>query len=325
MRSRKEVVKLAQSWVGLNEKDGSYKKIIDIYNSQTGFPRGCKMKYSWAWCACTWSSLAIQLGYQDIMPIEISCYYLIEKAKKMGIWKENDGYIPSLGDAILYDWEDNGIGDNIGSPDHVGAVEKVDKAAGYFVVIEGNYSDQVKRRTVSINGKYIRGFITPKYTDDGTEDLAEMPTGKSLDTIAHEVIVGTWGSGDKRKLLLENHGYSYEQVQKRVNEILNGSAVKYRYPDQDQSQPVKKTVRSNCYAKYKNSSFSGSYKTTSDLYCRNDAGTNKKALCLIPKGTKVECYGFYSVSGETNWLLIDFIMDGVRYNGFSCIKYLKRI
>ena len=41
------------------------------------------MEYSWPWCACTWSALAIKLGYTDIMPIEISCPELIIAAKKM--------------------------------------------------------------------------------------------------------------------------------------------------------------------------------------------------------------------------------------------------
>lgn len=52
------------------------------------------------------------------MPMEISCYYLIEAAKKMGCWQENDAYVPSPGDGILYAWQDNGIGDNTGNPDH---------------------------------------------------------------------------------------------------------------------------------------------------------------------------------------------------------------
>ena len=39
MRSRSEVVKLISSWIGKKEADGSYKEIIDIYNSFTGeFP-----------------------------------------------------------------------------------------------------------------------------------------------------------------------------------------------------------------------------------------------------------------------------------------------
>lgn len=79
--SRQAVADLVNSWVGKNEADGSYKTIIDIYNGYKGaFPRGTKMDYSWPWCACTWSAAAIKLGYTPIMPIEISCYYLIEAA-----------------------------------------------------------------------------------------------------------------------------------------------------------------------------------------------------------------------------------------------------
>ena len=70
IRSRKAVVDLATSWIGKNEADGSFKEIIDIYNSFAGpLPRNTKMDYSWAWCAATWSALAIKLGYTDIMPI----------------------------------------------------------------------------------------------------------------------------------------------------------------------------------------------------------------------------------------------------------------
>ncbi len=32
-----------------------------------------------------------------------------------------------------------------------------------FIVLEGNYSNSVKRRTMKINGKYIRGFALPDY------------------------------------------------------------------------------------------------------------------------------------------------------------------
>ena len=75
---RQKVLDLAESWVGKKESDGSFKSIIDIYNTQKTFPRNVKMQYNWAWCACTWSALAIKLGYTAIMPVEISCYYIIE-------------------------------------------------------------------------------------------------------------------------------------------------------------------------------------------------------------------------------------------------------
>lgn len=175
MKLRMEVVKLAVSWIGKKEADGTHKEIIDIYNSYKGkLPRGIKMTYTAPWCACTWSALAIKLGYTDIMPIEISCGELIKKAKEMGIWKESDDYTALPGDAILYDWDDDGIGDNTGWPDHVGVIEKVSN--GVFTVIEGNKNDVVGRRRIPINGKYIRGFITPNYDADVKEK--EDPSNK---------------------------------------------------------------------------------------------------------------------------------------------------
>lgn len=319
MRSRSEVIKKASSWLGKKESDGSYKEIIDIYNSFTGpMPRGIKMQYGWPWCACTWSAIAVALGYTDIMPIEISCGELIKRAKEMGCWQENDGYIPSPGDAILYDWDDNGVGDNTGWPDHVGGIEYANEESGYMVAIEGNYGNEVKKRTISINGKYIRGFITPKYTDNSVI-YETVETGKDVATVAREVIVGQWGNNPQRKESLEKAGYNYEEVSAKVNEILNGPA-KNPAP----AIPASGKVETSCYAKSKDTALAGTYVTTSDLYCRNDAGSNKKALCLIPKGTKVQNFGFYTTFNGVKWLLIQVTVNGIQYTGFSSSKYLKR-
>lgn len=329
MYDRNKVVGLVESWHGLNKADGSYKKIIDIYNSYKGpLPRGIKMDYSWYWCACTWSALAIQLGYTAIMPIEISCGELIKSAKVMGIWQENDAYVPSPGDAVLYDWDDNGSGDDTGWPDHVGTVTYVNKASGYFVVEEGNYNNKVQKRTVSLNGRYIRGFITPKYDTASPVAMpsdADAAKGKTIDTIAREVIAGMWGSGTERKNRITAAGFDYSQVQSRVNSILNGSAVTPSNPAQPQEQPVSKKVTATCVAKSFNNAHAGTYETTANLYLRNDAGTNKKALCLIPKGTKVQNYGYYNTANGVIWLYIQVTVDGVQYTGFSSKEYLRKV
>lgn len=323
MYSRQKVVDLAESWVGKNEADGSYKTIIDIYNQLKGsqLPRGTKMEYGWAWCACTWSAIAVKLGYLAIMPVEISCYYIIEAAKKMGCWVENDGHIPKPGDAVLYDWQDNGIGDNVGAPDHIGTVTYVNKAAGYMVVTEGNYSNSVKKRTLSINGRYIRGFICPKYDDEAVIAPALNP-GKTLNEIAHEVIAGQWGNGEKRVEALKNKGYDPAAVQAEVNKILNGSAGTSAKPSAAAKE--EKKVVSTCAARYKDEDLKGTYETTADLYCRNDAGANKKALCVIPKGTAVKCYGYYNTADGVKWLYIVAKVGDVEYTGYSSSKYLKK-
>ena len=324
MYSRQAVVDLVESWVGKKEADGSYKSIIDIYNSFTGaLPRNTKMEYGWAWCACTWSALAVALKYTPIMPIEISCYYLIERAKAMGVWKENDAHVPKLGEAVLYDWQDNGVGDNTGTPDHVGTVTYVNQASGYFVVTEGNYGNAVKKRTISINGRYIRGFITPKYDSDAAQSHPVQTPGKSTSTVAHEVIAGQWGNDPERSTALKAAGYDPKVIQAEVNKILNGSAATTTKP-QSKDQPITKTVKSTCYAKSYDRSLAGTYKTTDALYCRNDAGSNKKALCVIPAGTEVHNYGYYTTYNGVKWLYITVTLDGVEYIGFSSKSYLKK-
>lgn len=172
--TRAKFVKLMQSWVGLKESDNSHRKIIDIYNTIRPLPRGYKLTYWDAWCAGAVSAAAKACDALDIIPAECSCPYMISHAQNMGIWVEADNHVPAPGDIIMYDWQDSGSGDNRGGADHVGVVESV--SGNTITVIEGNYSNSVKRRSLEINGRYIRGYIVPKFeADSGIEDEPVAP------------------------------------------------------------------------------------------------------------------------------------------------------
>lgn len=220
MGSRQAMIAKMQSWIGKNEVDGSFREIIDIYNSHTPRARGYKLQYSDEWCAGTVSAAAIATGNTNAVPLEVSCHYMIEGAKAKGIWVENDSYVPQGGDIILYDWQDSGIGDNTGNPDHVGVVEYT--SGGIIHVIEGNNGEKVARRELSVNGRYIRGFIVPKYSNNTASGGSSTPTvSGTINELARRVIAGEFGSGDARKNAL---GDKYTAVQERVNEILSGTA-----------------------------------------------------------------------------------------------------
>ena len=180
-QARQKVVGIMQGWIGLKRSDKSHAPIIDTYNGNTPLPRGYKVTYTDAYCATTTSAAAIKAGYTDIIPVECSCYYLIEKAKAMGIWQENDAYIPEPGDEVLYDWEDGAnfaTTDNQGAPDHVGMVEAV--SGSTIKVMEGNMSGGVVgRRNLQANGRYIRGFICPNYASKATEKEPAAGTGSA--------------------------------------------------------------------------------------------------------------------------------------------------
>lgn len=232
---RKKYIDVLVDWVGCKESDGSHKKIIDLYNTQKPLPVSYKVKYTDAWCATTVSAGAVAVGLVDIFPSECGCGRLIDKAKKMGIWVEDDAYIPNVGDWVLYDWEDNGVGDNKGNPDHVGAVVSV--SGNTIKVVEGNKSNAVGYRNLAVNGKYIRGFVTPNFASKATKEPEKKkedpkpvtpvkPATKTITELANEVIAGKWGSGTDRKKKLTEAGYDYEKVQAKVNEILKKPATK---------------------------------------------------------------------------------------------------
>ena len=203
-----KVVEQAKAWLGKNEADGSHKQIIDTYNSHKPLARGYKVTYTDAWCATFVSAVAVKLGYTDIMPTECSCNKMIELLKKIGSWNEDDARTPNAGDLMFYDWEDDGNGDNKGRSDHVGIVEKVDGKT--ITIIEGNYKNSVKRRTLKVNGKYIRGYGVPKYD---TEVVVDEPKTKTeVCTVELQVLK----KGDKNnqvkamQMLLLGYGFKME-------------------------------------------------------------------------------------------------------------------
>ena len=80
----------------------------------------------------------------------------------------------------------------------------------------GNGQDRVNRLT---SAGYDYNSVQNR-VNEILSGSASKPTGKSIDTLAREVIRGDWGNGQDRKNRLEKAGYDYTAVQRRVNEIL---------------------------------------------------------------------------------------------------------
>lgn len=167
---RNAYVAAFESFYGLNEADGSFRQIIDLYNTYLPHPRGYKAQYTDAWCAEAASAAAIKAGVSAIFPVECGCEEMINLAKAAGIWIEADDHVPIKGELMLYDWDDDGNGDCTGRADHIGAVVEIDGRT--VKVIEGNKNNMVGYRYIDVNSRTIRGYITPRY-----EDLDKM--GKS--------------------------------------------------------------------------------------------------------------------------------------------------
>lgn len=164
---RKKVADAGISWRRYNEADGSYMEIFDTYNNGR-IPGTYYMRGLDPWCATFVSAAFMKAGMADLIYPSCSCPMMVLGAKNMGIWVEDDAYVPERGDIIVYNWDDDGIGDCDYGAYHVGIV--VDVNSGNMKMIEGNRDDNdkngddfVEYRVVPINDKFIRGFITPKY------------------------------------------------------------------------------------------------------------------------------------------------------------------
>ena len=217
MTSRSKIVSIAKSYIGVCGGSSAHAAILNYFNSVK--PDGYTAKKYDPWCAEFVSACAIQAFGKTIakkyFPLSAGCINIINKAKEDNIWVESDKYIPDAGDWIMYDWNDTGKGDNKGAPDHVGIVEYY--KAGYIHVIEGNMGEEpghCGRRKLRIDGRYIRGFVTPNY------DKIKVSSPKnSSEQVVKDVLSNKYGVGAKRKENLTKAGYNYDQIQKEVTRI----------------------------------------------------------------------------------------------------------
>lgn len=70
----------------------------------------------------------------------------------------------------------------------------------------------------------VQPVITPAPVVTPTPTQPQ-PVESSHDDIARQVIKGTWGNGNDRRIRLTNAGYNYAEIQSRVNAILNGTTL----------------------------------------------------------------------------------------------------
>ena len=219
--ARAKVVEIAVSHLGKNESDGTHRAIIDRYNAQAVLPRGYRVKYTDAWCATFVSSVALEAGFEKIMPTECSCPQMIALYKSIGRWVENDAYTPKPGDIIMYDWQDSGFGDNNGTPDHVGIV--VSSSDSGMKIIEGNINNAVGYRYIPVNSRYIRGYCVPDY-----ENVSDDVVVEGCDTMYQKMEnVPDWARATVEKLMAnglligdENGNLNLSQDMTRILVIL---------------------------------------------------------------------------------------------------------
>lgn len=216
-----DVLAVVRSWLGLNESDGSHRKIVDIYNSHTPLAQGYRLTYYDSWCDATVSATFITLGATDLIGgTECGVERHIQLFKAKGIWIEDGSIVPKPGDIICYNWDDS-TQPNDGFADHIGFVESCDGVN--IITIEGNCNHAVRRVQIPVGYGYIRGFARPKYGNTVSPPAAPVVTDTSADekkrtflfdgvVTASTLNVRVWA------------GIEYNKI-KSIPEIQNGKVV----------------------------------------------------------------------------------------------------
>jgi lysM domain./uncharacterized protein conserved in bacteria (DUF2272) len=165
MGNREQIINTAIRYNGMPFQGGSHKTLIDEFNKHR--PDGWAMTYTANFCAACASAIAYLCGVGDVYPCSANVGTIVAKAKNMGIWVENDAYVPSAGDWIIYAWNDSGRGDNVTGASHVGIV--VSTGGGYINVFEFNIGNRHSTgyRKIAVNGRFIRGFVVPNFQTYG--------------------------------------------------------------------------------------------------------------------------------------------------------------
>lgn len=214
---RQKVIDIAKKDLGAKQYSARHAAIIRDFNKIPGM--GDWMRQAYPWCAATVSVWGYRAGLGDIFYPSASCNAMISKYKKHGRWQEKDGYVPKIGDVIMYDWDDSGRGDNKGEADHVGVVISV--ANGYMTVIEGNKHNAVGVRTLAVGGRYIRGFCLPNYASKADKALPVTDYAKSLQVAlntAYELNLKVDGYvGPLTKQAIDHHYLWYVKQRPMVN------------------------------------------------------------------------------------------------------------
>ena len=209
MSQRDKIAEICAKYVGKGINSEEHKEIIDKFNKLN--PDGYKMSYTDHHCAATVSAIAARAGCEKIVPLSCNCGTMLNKAKKMGIFIEDDAYVPKAGDMIFYDWQDSGKGDNTGGPDHVGFVVSVKNKV--ITIFEGNMGANrlYGYRTIKVDARYTRGYAAPKYDDSSSA----KPSEKKKTTTAKS----TASTKINRK---------YKVVEKAGMNVRSGPSTKYK-------------------------------------------------------------------------------------------------
>lgn len=109
--------------------------------------------------------------------------------------------------------------------------------------------------------------------------------------------------------------------------LVDGSVAEVKPENVPQAAPgVIAERKATGVAKSFDKGLAGSYTVTagSGLHIRNVAGSKTGSMVILPCGTKVQCYGYYTTVNGVKWLYIQVTYGGIKYTGFSSGEWLRK-
>ena len=206
--SANKVLDIARGLLGATKYGSAHLNLVKEYNTIRPLPVGYAVTNHDDWCDIFVTVVFKRAGLSNLIGAECGVERHIQIFKKLGIWIEDGRQTPKAGDIITFHWGQYSQ-PNDGFANHIGIVEKVEN--GRIHTMEGNSNNAVRRLTYPIGHGQIRGFARPKYS-------VTAQSNKTVDQLANEVLQGLHGDGNQRKTSL---GSRYDEVQKRVNEMLS--------------------------------------------------------------------------------------------------------
>ena len=161
---RRSAVDAALAWLGTREGTEQHRRLVACYNAIRPLPAGYTLRESDPWCAAFVSAAAAGAGLTELIFPECSCPRMAALYKAAGRWEEVDFAVPKPGDVVFYDWD----GDRVS--DHVGLVTTLE--GEQLTVVEGNKSDAVGLRRISLDSPHICGYGQPAYAAAAEDEAA---------------------------------------------------------------------------------------------------------------------------------------------------------
>ena len=186
------------------------------------------------------------IGSMKYPSLNCNAENFIERAKSIGLEISN---VPTLGGIMV--WQKGGTLSGNDGAGHVAIVERID-STNQIYTSESGYGSSAFWNSVRTNnngrwglgsGYTFRGCIVNPAIGKVTAPVEPTPVTptKSTDELAREVIAGKYGNGEDRKKAL---GSRYDEVQARVNEILNeNKPAPAPTPSVDMLDLVRRTIR----------------------------------------------------------------------------------